>query len=114
MSLKITLVALHPADFEVHLLVSGFEDLDTTITDLVARGYRPARSGDLYARTPEGLPLCPKHGVPMRERNKQNDTWYSHAMVHPQTGEELYCRGHAGSNSPGWEIAACQRSGRDT
>jgi hypothetical protein len=87
------------------MLVAGLEALDAAIADLLARGYRPARSGDLYTRTPEGLPICPKHGVPMRERPKQGDIWYSYAVVDPHSHVESYCRGYASPNSPGWEMA---------
>ena|SRR5438105_2712236 len=102
----VTLTALHPEGFEICVQVASLDAVEPTIADLLQRGYRPARSGDLWARTPEGLPLCPKHRVPMRERLKQGDTWHSHAVVHPHTGEELYCRGYAGPSSPGWAVPA--------
>ncbi len=100
----LTVSALHPSGFEIRLQVPSLDALEPTIADLLQRGYRPARAGDGWQRTPEGLPLCPKHRVPMRQREKQGDTWYSHAVVQPQTGEELYCRGYAGPNSPGWAV----------
>ena len=51
-----------------------------------------------YAWTPEGLPICPRHGAVMKRREKQGDTWYSHRVG------EFFCRGYAGKNSPGWDI----------
>lgn len=54
------------------------------------------------ALTPEGLPICPRHEVVMKLREKQGDSWYSHMMKGPR-GEELWCRGHAGPDSPGWD-----------
>jgi hypothetical protein len=52
--------------------------------------------------TPEGLPLCPKHGVAMQKRERQGDVWHSHNMANP--GEaDCFCRGYKGKNSPGWD-----------
>ncbi len=102
----LTIAALHPACFEVCLHVPTIEAIDAAITDLLARGYRPARAGDGWQRTPEGHPLCPKHRVPMRLRSKQGDEWWSHQVVDARTGEELYCRGYAGPSSPGWAVPA--------
>jgi hypothetical protein len=103
-----TVQAVHPTGFTIALQVTSWEDLDTTCTDLLARGYRPtAGAGDGYARTPNGEPLCPRHSVVMRRREKQGDVWWSHPVVDPRTGEELYCRGYPDrKQSPGWEIAA--------
>ena len=56
------------------------------------------------ARTPEGWPICARHGLPLRPREKQGDTWYSHKVVHPETGEELFCKGRPGNDSPGWDV----------
>jgi len=61
-----------------------------------------------YRYTPEGNPICPRHNVPMRKREKQGDTWYSHTVTDPVTGESLYCRGYASKNSPGWNIQESQ------
>jgi hypothetical protein len=102
----LTVIALHCTGFEVHLQVPSLEALDATIADLLQRGYRPARAGDGWSRTPEGLPICPKHQVPMPTRNKQDDTWHSHRVIDSRTGEELYCRGYASPNGPGWAVPA--------
>lgn len=53
-----------------------------------------------------GTPWCPRHGVPMRDRQKQGDTWYSHNVGSEQ--EPVWCKGHEGKDSPGWDV----RSGR--
>ena len=42
------------------------------------------RSAAGWHLTPEGLPICPKHGVPMKECSKQGDAWHSH-NVEPRT-----------------------------
>jgi hypothetical protein len=55
-----------------------------------------------YRWTPEGLPICPKHGEVMQKREKQGDIWYSHRIIDTDTGEELYCRGYASKSGPGW------------
>jgi len=104
MSGSLTIAAIHPSGFEVCLQVSSLEALEAIIDDLLKRGYRPARTGDIWQRTPEGLPMCPKHKVPMPTREKQGDTWYSHRVINSGTGEELYCRGYKGPSSPGWEL----------
>lgn len=96
----ITLIAFHPTGYELHIPVT-FEELPATMRRLAARGYTPSREPVLTA---EGLPICPRHGVPMQQRNKQNDVWYSHKMVHPETGETVYCRGYASASSPGYDI----------
>ena len=66
-----------------------------------------AKSCD-FARTPEGLPICPKHNAVMKKREKQGDTWFSHRVIHPSSGEELYCRGYRSKNSPGFDIPPAQ------
>ena len=104
MSASLTITALHPSGFEVHLQVPSLEALEPTITELLQRGFRPARSGTLYETTPEGAPICPKHRVPMRLRQKQHEEWWSHRVINRQTGEELYCKGYKSPSSPGWEI----------
>ena len=96
----ITIIAFHPTGYELHILVT-FDDLPDTMRRLAARGYTPSREPVLTA---EGLPICPRHGVPMLQRSKQGDLWFSHKMVHPETGETMYCRGYASASSPGYDI----------
>lgn len=95
----ITVVAYHLHGWEVRVSIEKGDDLDRTIQWLSDHGYRPQRGFDL---TPEGLPICPKHGIPMKRREKQGDTWFSHNVgteEHP-----LWCRGYPGDSSPGWEF----------
>lgn len=63
-----------------------------------------AQQRSAWATTPEGLPICPRHGVPMTKREKQGDTWYSHSVEDPKTGDRLFCRGYPGKSSPGWDV----------
>ena len=71
----ITLIAFHPTGYELYIPVT-FEELPATMRRLAARGYTPSREPVLTA---EGLPICPRHGVPMQQRNKQNDVWVRRA-----------------------------------
>jgi len=106
--LDASITAIHPAGFtiEIHLHSKGYDEVDATIHALEQLGYRPTGSGDGWQRTPEGHPLCPRHHVPMRLRQKQGDEWWSHQVVDTRTGEELYCKGYAGPSSPGWAVPA--------
>ncbi len=96
----ITIIAFHPTGYELHIPVT-FDELPATMRRLAARGYTPSREPVLTA---EGLPICPRHGVPMQQRSKQGDLWFSHKLTHPETGETMYCRGYAGASSPGYDI----------
>ena len=96
----ITLIAFHPTGYELHIPVT-FEELPATMRRLASRGYTPSREPVLTA---EGLPICPRHGVPMQQRNRNGDLWFSHKLVHPETGETMYCRGYASASSPGYDI----------
>ncbi|MCL4265201.1 MAG: hypothetical protein KJ069_18440 [Anaerolineae bacterium] len=97
-----TIIAIHPSGFEVHVEVE-LPELHKTICLLEQRGYRPSRE---LVYTAEGLPVCPRHGVPMQKREKQGDLWYSHKITNPQTGEVVYCRGYTSPSSPGFDIPA--------
>lgn len=57
-----------------------------------------------FRRTPEGLPICPKHGEPMTKREKQGDEWHSHKIIDPGSGEVKYCRGYHTKNGDGWHV----------
>jgi hypothetical protein len=67
-------------------------------------GVEPPRTAAAFELTPDGLPICPKHRVPMRERVKQGDRWHSHKVEGPG-GEELFCKGYDAPDSPGWRVA---------
>ena len=92
--MQITLTALHPAGFPVTITLADEEkeQLHGIIQRLMDRGYRPPASE--WPRTPEGLPLCPKHQAVMTLREKQGDAWHSHRVVTPD-GTERWCRGFA-------------------
>lgn len=87
------------------LQVPSLEDIDTAITDLFRRGYRPAASGDGRPCTPQDVPQCPTHRVPMEQRDTYGDTWYAPQVPDPRTGTPLACRGAADPSSPGWAVA---------
>lgn len=92
-----------PIDFE---LTPEPGQTAKAIQFLEAHGYRPAPTAEdsrAVQYTPDGLPLCPKHQAPMRKREKQGDTWYSHQVTGPD-GQELYCRGYKSKSSPGWNV----------
>jgi hypothetical protein len=95
-----TIIAIHPSGFEVRFEVE-LGEINNLVHQLQKRRYRPSRE---LAYTAEGLPLCPRHGVPMQKREKQGDTWFSHKVTEPETGQVVYCRGYAGPSSPGFEV----------
>ena len=95
-----TIIAYHPAGFEVRFEVE-LKEISEMVLKLEKRRYRPSREVQM---TPDGLPICPRHGVPMTERKKQGDIWFSHKVVDPVSGETYYCRGYPGPSSPGYEI----------
>lgn len=99
--------AVHPAGYLVQFALDDGEHLADAVETLVDREYRPSH-GDAWPRTPDGLPICPKHGDVMAQREKQGDTWYSHKVT-DEHGQVLYCRGYPGKSSPGWEVPAARR-----
>ena len=92
--MQITITALHPAGFPVQIALTAEENdkLAEIMDRLLARGYRPPATD--WPRTPDGLPLCPKHQAVMTLREKQGDSWHSHRVMTP-AGMELWCRGFA-------------------
>lgn len=109
--------AARPAPTAVHLSIAAVYQgytitvaFDGSVTQIPAAidrlraiGATPtAQPAQQWAYTPEGLPICPKHNAPMKKREKQGDTWYSHIVTAPD-GEDCYCRGYAGKDSPGYE-----------
>ena len=95
-----TIIAFHPTGFEVRFDVD-LGEIAGMVRRLEQRHYRPSRE---LSYTAEGLPFCPRHGVPMQKRTKQNDTWFSHKVTDPTSGEVGYCRGYASPSSPGFDI----------
>jgi hypothetical protein len=76
------------------------EQLPDQLAQLARRGVTP-RVG--FDATAEGHPICSKHRVPMRRREKQGDEWFSHKVIDAQ-GQEHYCRGYRGPESPGYDV----------
>ncbi len=92
--------------FAVTSTVEGeFSKLGAVLDKLQELGATPILPPNPIDYTPEGLPICPKHRVPMRERDKQKQSLYSHKVIN-EHGEELYCKGHPGASSPGWRVPA--------
>jgi hypothetical protein len=105
--MKATITTISPSSYLVN-----FETPDMRLEELVSQlpklerilagaGYLP--NGEMM-KSPEGLPICPRHGEVMRQREKQGDAWYSHKVTNPVTGEISYCKGRPGKDSPGWDV----------
>lgn len=75
--------------------------LDAFCDLLETAGYA-APAPQQWQTLPDGTPICPKHNTPMRKREKQGDEWWSH-RVFGSNGEELFCKGYHGKDSPGYE-----------
>lgn len=103
---RITIKALSPDGWPVDFEIDPATTKTGEATAFLEKyGYKPAPTAEdskSIQYTPEGLPICPKHGEVMRKREKQGDTWYSHRVV-ADDGSEHFCRGYKSKNSPGWE-----------
>jgi hypothetical protein len=105
------------ADFELTVQTAGAlggQDLNISATIDARRlqgfvaylqkiGFRPHPRPLRFDRTADGLPICARHNVPMRKRERQGDEWHSHKVIAPD-GSELYCRGYDGPDSPGFRV----------
>jgi hypothetical protein len=80
----------------------SIEQIPNAIERLQQAGCTPPVGGQQWQTLPDGTPICPKHGAPMRLREKQGDSWHSHKVIGP-SGEELWCKGYRGADSPGYE-----------
>ena len=77
--------------------------LGAAIEVLKRQGYEFPPPPLVWQHTAEGTPICPKHRVPMRLREKQGDSWWSHSVdLH---GQKTFCRGYEGRLSPGYHGA---------
>ena len=86
--------------------------LDASLRYLVSQGLEPTPRPLVFDLTPDGKPICPRHRAPMSEREKQGDRWYSHRVL-DAAGEELWCRGYAGPETPAtWSSTSACRSRR--
>ena len=91
--------ARHRTGFRIELDDISRDKLEAAIEWLIEHGFQSDISGDQWQRTPSGEPLCPRHGTAMSKRERQGDSWWSHRVVHPETAEELYCRGYPNPSS---------------
>ena len=107
--MKATITAVSPKTYittfeaEAGSLMQLIASLAQIQDELLKAGYLP--NGEL-PKTAEGLPLCTRHATPLRQREKQGDTWFSHSVTDPTTGQILYCKGRPGKDSPGWYVDA--------
>jgi hypothetical protein len=82
--------ARHPSGYLVRFECER-DKIDAVVKWLQENDYSPDLQGDGWRRTPDGLPLCGKHSAAMPKRERQGDSWFSHAV---QRGDiTLYCRG---------------------
>lgn len=98
-------VRVQVGEVEGPLTITGNALSDVlTAVQLLPRtpGLRLIEEAKGWVTLPDGTPLCPKHGVPMKLRSKQGDEWHSHSVTGPD-GETLYCKGYHGKDSPGYE-----------
>jgi CTP:molybdopterin cytidylyltransferase MocA len=85
-------------------VVSRGYTLDQLCDMLDKRGYTAAAQTQEWQTLPDGTPICPKHHTPMRKRERQGDTWYSHSAGKDASGKDVYCKGYHGKDSPGYEV----------
>lgn len=83
-------------------VVSRGYTLDQLCDMLDKRGYAAQAQTQEWQTLPDGTPICPKHHTPMRKRERQGDTWYSHNVA-PEGAAPIYCKGYHGKDSPGYE-----------
>lgn len=83
-------------------IVANGYTLDAFCDILDKRGYTPAAQTQEWQTLPDGTPICPKHHAPMRKRERQGDTWYSHNVA-AEGAAPVYCKGYHGKDSPGYE-----------
>lgn len=85
-------------------VVSRGYTLDQLCDMLDKRGYAAQAQTQEWQTLPDGTPICPKHHTPMRKRERQGDTWYSHSTGKGADGKDVYCKGYHGKDSPGYEV----------
>jgi hypothetical protein len=97
----ITLIAFHPTGYELHIPVS----LRRTACD-----HAPPGGAGLHAQPGAGAHrrraahLPPAWCADAAAEQATAIVWFSHKLVHPETGETVYCRGYASASSPGYDI----------
>lgn len=75
--------------------------LDAFCDLLDEAGYAAPEQPQQWQTLPDGTPICPKHHAPMRLREKQGDSWYSHNVGTKE--QPIYCKGYHGKDSPGYD-----------
>ncbi len=91
--------ALHPSGYAITFSIEPDDGkLPSIIATLNRYGFRPDVGGDTWPRTSTISPICPKHGVVMKKRERRGDIWYSHILIDETTGEKHYCRGYPSTN----------------
>jgi hypothetical protein len=91
--------AIRGFDIEIEFGLERLSSIERAIDALTSLGLQPRE----IERDAAGLPLCPRHHVVMREREKQGDSWYSHRVCLAD-GREFWCRGRPGADSAGWYL----------
>lgn len=86
----------------VFTVVARGYTLDKLCDMLDRAGYAPPTPAE-WRKLPDGTPICPKHATPMRLREKQGDSWWSHRVKGPD-GNEYWCKGYHGKDSPGYDL----------
>lgn len=105
-----TIHAVSPQGFPIDLAFADISIamLEEHIGKLITAGYTPptdaapATDPAGWRTLPDGTPLCPKHHVPMRKRERQGDAWWSHNAGAKDA--PLCCKGYAGPDSPGYDV----------
>lgn len=101
--MKAWVEAVSPQGYKVQIEVDASEGMRGLLKQLADVQIALGEAGyeaTAELRTPDGLPICPKHRVVMKARSKQGDEWHSHKV---QVGQqELWCKGRPGDDSPGW------------
>jgi hypothetical protein len=84
------------------VVVANGLTLDQFCDILDRRHYTAAAQTQEWQTLPDGTPICPKHHTPMRKRERQGDTWWSHNVA-ADGDAPVYCKGYVGKDSPGYD-----------
>lgn len=76
-------------------------DLAAALRYLAKHGIEPERAPLQFEWTAEGLPLCPKHGVPMAKRERFGKEWYAHNAGTKE--RPAWCRGFPDPRTTGYD-----------
>ena len=76
--------------------------IPSVIRRLAELGMEPERAPLRWDLTAEGMPICPRHRVPMKKRERFGSEWYAHnagTKEHP-----AWCRGFPSPHSLGYDV----------